>query len=440
MVVQLGIRLDTTQQLRLVLTPELKQTIRILQYSALELEEYLHEQLTKNPLFEVEYGSHPTYRHHQEDTGPIWERLATNRPSWVEKLEAQLISFSLTPTQEELCRYLIGSLDERGYLDVEQEEVRERFSVSQEDWEICLHVLQSLEPAGIGARSLAECLVIQLKRKKCSPLALHLVEQHLEELAMKQWESLKERLQVDQQQLDEALKAIRECDPEPARQLQTDSPVYLIPDVIVKQTDEGITIQYNDDWLPKIRIQPEYQQLYGSNPEAYRYFRPWMKSARVLLKGLNQRRETMLRVTAAILEYQDGFLQHGVQSVKPLTLRQIAEKCDLHESTISRATQGKYLQTPHGLFPFRFFFPSGVPDRFGHRVSVRKVKELIQQLIQQESKQQPLSDQQIAQILREQEGLHISRRTVNKYRQELGIPSSVKRKKLAIGSSSFSPL
>ena len=427
MVMQLGLRIDTLQQLRLVITPELKQTLRILQYSALELKEFIDEQCDQNPLIEVEDQSYAGKPNHQEEESPFWERVADRR-SIVEKLEAQLIGFSLSATQEAVCRFLIGSLDERGYLDIEQEEVYARFKICQKDWEICLNVLHSLEPAGIGARSLAECLIIQLKRKRSFPLAIQLAEHYLKELAMEQWDVLKQKLNVDQAQLDKALQEIRQCDPEPARQLQTDSSLYIIPDVIVEQTAKGLTIRYNDAWLPKIRIQPEYQRLYGSDQTVYRYFHPWMKSARLLLKGLQQRQLTIIRVTEAILEYQQDFLFHGAQAVKPLTLRQIAEKCNLHESTISRATQGKYVQTPHGLFPFRFFFPSGVLDRAGERVSIHKVKQLIYQMIQQEPSQAPLTDQQIAQILCEQEGLQISRRTVNKYRQELGIPSSLKRK------------
>lgn len=426
---QIGLRLETTQRLQLVMTPELKQVIQILQYSALELEEFIREQLDENPLLEIEYRSNDYKRSQKKIEAPSWEQVTERRLSFVDQLEAQLVNFSLSSVQERLCQYLIGSLDERGYLDIEQEEVASKFPINEEDWEICLEVLHSLEPAGIGARSLAECLIIQLKRKKSSSLALQIVHHYLEELAFEQWEMIAEALKVDQKEVKDAIAEVRACDPEPARQLHTDFPSYLIPDVTVEQTAEGLSITYHDEFMPKIRICPKYQQLYGNNQEVYRYFQPWMKSARLLLKGLEQRRNTIIRVSQAILDYQQDFLTHGALAVKPLTLRQIAEKCDLHESTISRATREKYMQTPHGLFPFRFFFPAGVPNQSGVNVSVHKVKQLIQQLIQQESSQAPLSDQMIAQSLNTKEGLLISRRTISKYRQEMGIPSSHKRRK-----------
>jgi len=428
---QPGLQLDLAPQLRLVVTPAMKQTLQILQYSALELGEFLSEQLRQNPLVELEDRNRADRIQPQDDQELLWERMAIDHRSLVEKLEIQLVGFSLTTLQEKVCRYLIGSLDERGYLDIEQEEVLSRFPIKEKDWEICLRVLHSLEPAGIGARSLAECLTIQLQRKQSDPLAIQLAKHYLKELAMEQWDILQAELKVDRQQLEKALAEIRQCDPEPARQLQPAASIYRIPDVIVEKTVDGFSIRYNDNGLPNIRIHPEYQQLYHRDQEAYRYFRPWMRAARLLLKGLAQRRETMVRVTQAILDYQRDFLHHGVQAIKPLTLRQVAVKCGLHESTISRATQGKFLQTPHGLFPFRFFFPAGVPDRSGAGVSVHQVKQLIHQMIQRESAQAPLSDQRIAQILRDKKGLRISRRTVNKYRQELGIPSSVERKRKA---------
>lgn len=427
---QIGMQLEPSQQLQLIITPELKQVIQILQYSSLELHEFLHEHLEENPLIEFEYSSSDHKRMSQKHSdAPSWEQFAEDRLSFVDQLEKQLVNFSLSMVQERLCRYLIGSLDERGYLDIEQEEVAAKFPIRKEDWEICLEVLHALEPAGIGARSLAECLIIQLKRKNRSPLAIEIVEHYLEELALENWEYIAEELGVNQRQLKAAIAEIRACDPEPARQLHTEPPSYLIPDVTVKKTEEGFSITYNDEFMPKLRIRPEYQQLYGKNQEVYRYFQPWMKSARLILKGLEQRRDTLIRVTQAILEYQQEFLTHGALAVKPLTLRQIAEKCDFHESTISRATREKYMQTPHGLFPFRFFFPSGIPNQRGADVSVHQVKQWMQQLIQQEPSQAPFSDQMIAQILNEKEGLIISRRTISKYRQEMGIPSSVKRKK-----------
>ncbi|SEN31241.1 RNA polymerase factor sigma-54 [Lihuaxuella thermophila] len=459
MALQMGFNLVQEQRLKMVMTPELRQAIQILQYSAADLLHYIEEQMTENPVLELEEHltrpkgeegtpsqelerwvnyiskkpSHYSSGRYSEDKENTLERVAAAPESLTDMLEEQLLDHSLDPVAKKVCLYLIGNLDEKGYLDFEAVEVCKRFQISEEKLERCLSVLHSMDPAGIGARSLSECIEIQLLRKeKPNRLAIEIAKRFLPEVADGKLRKIAHTLGVDVLEVQAAIDEIKKCNPRPGAGFADSSSRYVYPDVVVEKVDGEYVIIMNDSDFPRLTINSRYQQLlaqkelYGD--ETFSYLKNWIQSAVWLVKGIEQRRDTIYRVAEAIVAKQQEFFEKGVDYLKPLTLKQVAEEVGLHESTISRATQHKYIQTPRGLFPFKFFFPSGLATETGADLSQKTVKNKIQQLIAEEEKENPLSDQKISDQLR-MEGIRISRRTVAKYREEMGIPSSAARKR-----------
>jgi RNA polymerase sigma-54 factor len=459
MALQMGFNLVQEQRLKMVMTPELRQAIQILQYSAADLLQYIEEQMMENPVLELEeqlvrpkgeegnpsqelerWISYISKKHsytspgrYSEEKENAIERVASAPESLTDILEEQLLDHSLDPVAKKVCLYLIGNLDEKGYLDIESGDVCKRFQISQEKFERCLSVLHSMDPAGIGARSLSECIEIQLLRKEePNRLAVEIAKRFLPEVADGKLRKIAHALGVDVLEVQAAIDEIKTCNPRPGAGYADSSPRYVHPDVVVEKVDGEYVIIMNDSDFPRLTINSRYQQLlvqkdlYGD--EATSYLKNWMQSALWLVKGIEQRRDTIYRVAETIVAKQQEFFEKGLDYLKPLTLKQVAEEVGLHESTISRATQHKYIQTPRGLFPFRFFFPSGLATETGDDLSQKTVKNKIQQLIAEEDKENPLSDQKISDRLK-MEGIRISRRTVAKYREEMGIPSSAARKR-----------
>jgi RNA polymerase sigma-54 factor len=328
---------------------------------------------------------------------------------------------------------LIHNIDERGYLDLDAVHVCKRFRISEELFEECLGVIQAMDPAGVGARSLAECLEIQLKRKDSpNPLAIEIIRHHLEDVAEGRWRKMAQALGAEISEVQAAVDEIKACNPRPGGGYGSAPTRYVYPDVFVEKVNDEYVILLNENDLPHLTVNAHYQRLIRQREQmgedVAQYLKHWVQSALWLIKGIEQRRDTVYRVAEAIVAKQRDFFDKGVDYLKPLTLRQIAEEVGLHESTVSRATQHKYMQTPRGLFPFRFFFPSGLATVSGDDLSQKTVKKKIERLISEEDKRNPLSDQKIADMLGE-EGIRISRRTVAKYRDELGIAPSGKRKR-----------
>jgi RNA polymerase sigma-54 factor len=442
---QMSFGLLQEQRMKMVLTPELRQAIQLLQVSALELVEHLEEQIAENPLLELEDG--PDLERWLEYLSQSWYRPGVARrrekderpePSsegtetLADVLEAQLCEFDLDPLRKRLCRYLIHNLDEKGYLDLDPLDLCKRFLVGESVVQECLEVIQSMDPAGVGARSLAECVEIQLRRReKCHPLAIEIARRHLWDVAEGKWRKIARALNADLMDVQAAVDEIRTCNPKPGAAFSGGSPRYVVPDVIVEKVDGEYVILLSESEMPRLTINAGYQALIRgkqADEETVRYLKNWMQSALWLIRGIEQRRDTIYRVAEAIIARQREFLDKGIEYLKPLTLRQIAEDVGVHESTVSRVTQHKHIQTPRGLFPFRFFFPSGLSTDRGSDMSAKTVKQKIKGIIEQEDKEHPLSDQKIAEMLG-LEGIRISRRTVAKYREEMGILSSGGRKR-----------
>lgn len=334
--------------------------------------------------------------------------------------------------EKKILTYLIGNLNENGFLDIDAEEVASVFSVSQDEIEDLIQLLQSLDPIGVGAKNLTECLLIQIREhQKENTLAYMIVENSLTDLADKRYKKIAELYGVPIQKVQEAADFIRTLNPRPVSHFSNDLTHYIVPDVFLKKEKDIYSITVNDKLMPKLSINAYYTTIQETNSSESTkdYVKENFNHAQLLIKGLELRKVTLYRVTTAILEEQQEFFQKGMSGLKPMTLKYISEKLNLHESTISRATSNKYIQTPHGLFKMKSFFTRGLTRVNSEETeSATIIKEKIKVLIADEDKVKPFSDQKLCQIF-ETAGTKISRRTIAKYREDLGIPGSSKRRR-----------
>jgi len=307
--------------------------------------------------------------------------------------------------------------------------------VELDEIEAVLHLIQHLDPLGIAARNLGECLTIQLKslpeKTAASALALEIIDSHLSSLGNRDFAFLLKHLRVSEIELQAAIALIQSLDPKPGAKLSEVAPQYVVPDVVVTKKQNRWVVELNPAINPKIRINPEYSAIVKRNDSSpdQSYLRDQMQEARWFIKSLQQRNDTLLRVATRIMEVQAGFLEHGDSAMKPLVLHDIAEHVELHESTISRVTTQKYIDTPLGIFELKYFFSSHVSTHSGGEVSSTAIRAKIKDLISQENTRKPLSDSKIAKLLAE-DNINVARRTVAKYREALMIPPSNERKQL----------
>lgn len=449
------------QQQKLLMTPELRQAIAILQMSTLELGEYIEQELQENPFLEIkemdegnesekeivesdtkieelmEYYNDRDIEYtpgNRDEENPSLETFLTKRPSLYEHLEFQL---RLACKKEEdlvIGNYLIGSIDRNGYLCVDLNEVVQQLHVSYEKAEEVLKMIQSFHPHGVGARDLSECLLIQLSYYgKENNIATEIIKNHMEDLAKFKLNKIAQVLGVTVNQVQDVYDLIRTLDPKPGLQYSSGDDVkYIMPDVFVEKVEGEYVVIVNDMNFPRLIVNNVYKRILTQNDnftqDAKKYLEEKMGSAIWLIRSIEQRRMTLFKVARCIVDIQKEFLDKGLDYMKPLNLRQVAELVDVHESTVSRATTNKYIQTPQGLFELKYFFSSGV-DSFGSKkVSSKSIKHMLSEIINDEDSRKPLSDESIVQLLK-QKGIKISRRTVAKYRQELGIPSTMARKR-----------
>jgi RNA polymerase sigma-54 factor len=450
MALSMGYGLVQEQRMKLAMTPELRQAIQVLQYSATELVQFLQDQALENPVLEVEGGCEAEVLawvdywrggrvaaggRMPEDSERRWESAPVAEGSLADELESQLRLMRVDPSMAQVIRYLIGNLDEQGYLVVEPEQICKRFNCNKGWVDACLDVLHGMEPAGVGARSLSECLRLQLARKpNPNPIALRIVEHHLADLAAGRYRQLANALDCDVESVQAAVDEIQALNPRPGLAYGKLDTHYIVPDVTVEEEDGTYRVSVNARGMPRLGISSHYERLLRRQDEDAKQALPYIKNrlqaAMWLMKSVEQRQQTLQRVAQAIVDEQQDFFTHGIAYLKPLTLKQVADTLQLHESTVSRATQHKTMQTPRGVFPFRYFFPSGVSTENGANTSAESVKNRIVQMIEGESKTVPLSDQRIAEQLQEK-GVRISRRTVAKYREEMKIPSSRLRRRFS---------
>ncbi|MBM3342250.1 MAG: RNA polymerase factor sigma-54 [Betaproteobacteria bacterium] len=472
----------------LTLTPQLQQSIRLLQLSTLELDQEIERYLRDNPLLErgdsgldgaagtmpmssdlprQEAGataspdelpdgadstsesasisesdlfadmSYGAAGERSDDEEGDYPQLASDTPTLREHLLAQLALLKLSERDRTLTGLLIDSLDDDGYLTQSLEDMLDMLPLELEididELATALRYVQHLEPAGVGARSLSECLALQLQALPPSTpycdKAIEIVLQHLEVLAAKDYAKLKRTLRCDDGGLRAAQKLITSLDPKPGRGFAQGDTRYVIPDVIVSK-DKGLwSAALNSEAMPKLRVNQFYADILTRSRTASQSMAGQLQEARWLIKNVQQRFETILRVSQAIIERQRNFLEHGTIAMRPLVLREIAEVLELHESTVSRVTTNKFMRTPRGIFELKFFFGSHVGTDAGGAASSTAIRELIRQMIANENSRKPLSDSQLSSLLAEQ-GVIVARRTVAKYREALQILPGNLRKSL----------
>jgi RNA polymerase sigma-54 factor len=326
---------------------------------------------------------------------------------------------------------MAGNLDEQGYLDPEAEEALAQGWCSADTWERCLNLLHQLEPHGVGARNVVECLLIQLRHSSYADdeICQQLIKHHLNEIALRRYDHLAKQFQVTVEEILERIRLIQSFHPKPGSLFMTQQPKYIVPDLFVERRNDGtFVLEANDGVLPRIRFNREYALVLKDHGPAKPFLKQKMREYVWLVRGIRKRRETLLKVAEVIIRRQYAFFENSDQALVPLTLKNVAEELGLHESTVSRAVNHKYMQTPRGLYELKFFFQQGLLTSDGEKVSESKIKSMIQQLIKQENQAKPLSDQAIAHQLAGR-GIPIARRTVAKYRDEMGIPPSHVRKR-----------
>ena len=469
------------------MTPQLQQAIRLLQLSSLELQAEIQEALESNPLLEVEedysYDDPQIIRKDDnEATREISQLEHSDIPDdlpidsqWEDTFERQysgsgnlnhgdndfverdnqdesgdtlqqhlLWQMRLTPfteVEQTIATVIIDSIEDDGYLKTTTEDILHSLGdefpeVALEDIETVLHRIQHFDPVGVGARDLRECLLIQLSAYQPpedahSELLSKLIDKHLDALARRDYAQIKRALKISDDELTDLVRSIQLLNPRPGSLIQVDNTEYIVPDVYVRKLNGHWQLSLNPDNAPKIQIAEHYAQLINraDNSAENIYLKNNLQEARWFLKSLQSRNETLLKVTQAIIERQQDFLEYGEEAMKPLVLADIAEIVEMHESTISRVTTRKYLHTPRGIFELKFFFSSHVSTDSGGECSATAIRAIIKKLVAAENPRKPLSDSKIADILGE-EGINVARRTIAKYRETLAIPPSNERKRL----------
>jgi RNA polymerase sigma-54 factor len=478
----------------LTLTPQLQQSIRLLQLSTVELNQELERYLAENPLLEradltvseegatatpppngaaaeghgegegepaqtaeerreeqqpslaeeqASFGDEPSSgagsNRREDDDREDFSQFAAAEPTLHEHLLQQISLTGLTPRDKLIAEFVVGHLDEDGYLKPELEELRESAlaamsDVEIEELQIALRHVQNLEPTGVGARDVAECLELQLKAMDAGTpnrdVALTLVTRHLDVLAARDFNKLKRLLDVDEDRLRDVRALILTLDPKPGRAFGIGDVRYVVPDVVVRKAGARWTASLNRDAMPRLRINKMYADiLQASRENGGKHLAGQLQEARWLIKNVQQRFDTILRVTQSIVDRQKNFFEHGEVAMRPLVLREIAEAVGLHESTISRVTTQKYMLTPRGIFELKYFFGSHVSTDTGGACSATAIRALIKQLVAAEDGRKPLSDHRISDILAQQ-GIQVARRTVAKYREAMHIQPANLRKSI----------
>jgi RNA polymerase sigma-54 factor len=363
---------------------------------------------------------------------PGVEATVGNSETLTEHLVAQIRMAGLDSSEERIALHLVGNLDKHGYLVEPLEEIAESCGCSAEQIQGVLEFLQSLDPVGVGARDLKECLIIQLEHLGLREgLASAIISKHLDKLEKRRYDQIAKAEDVALEDVARAVSVIRSLEPRPGRAFADDSTRYVVPDVYVYKVSGEYVISLNDDGLPKLRVSPYYLKVLRSEEQGdvpnKAYLNERLKAASWLIRSIHQRQQTIYRVTESIVKFQRDFLEHGISRLRPLVLKNVADDIGMHESTVSRITTEKYVHTPQGVFELKFFFTTGIKGSDGD-VSSSSVKERIKALITAESPDNPLSDQQLVEALKG-ENITIARRTVAKYRESLGIESSSRRKR-----------
>lgn len=454
---RLNYDLTLEQSQKLIMTPELRQAIQLLQYTSLELNDYLAKEMEENPLLEMERPAEDSQtldslkedkdidvkeflegfddisyrseidRNHREYS---MENYVSYTPTLRDYLIEQLNMISIGSREYRIADYIINNINSSGYLAASVKDMSMQLCVAQEEVELMLSVIQSFEPVGIGARDLKECLLLQVKDVR-DQILKSIIEYHLEDIASNKLAKISKDFKITIEEVQDYADWIKSLEPKPGRTFRSDGEDirYILPDASIEEVEGEFVIVINDVTGPRLNINEYYKNLIlkTNDEKTSEFLQEKFNSAIWIIKSIEQRRQTLYKVIEAILKHQINFFKYGEKMLVPLTLKEVAEDIKMHESTISRATSGKYVQTPRGVFELKYFFTTGLTGSDGD-VSATCVKLLVKGLIAEEDQKKPLSDQQISEILA-QKGIEISRRTVAKYRDELNIPSSTMRRR-----------
>ena len=466
------------------MTPQLQQAIKLLQLSRMELMDVVREELEENPVLEegqetpeekaqseeelaaentdeaapealkeiegdgdgmadidwktylesYSLGGTTADSYEDDEDRPSYENLLTKKPSLTDHLMWQLGLSRLENREREVAAEIIGNVDDDGYLQVSIEELSAQIGCEPEQAEKVLTAVQDFDPPGVASRSLQECLLKQVEQLGMTEDAVGIIlRDHINDLENRRYQVIARCLQIPLDDVFSAAKFISSLDPRPGSQFGQEDVHYIIPDIFVYKISDEYIVVLNDEGLPNLRINSFYRNaLSGAeqlDEKAGEYIQEKLRGALWLIKSIHQRQRTIYRVTKSIVKFQRDFFERGVEHLKPLVLRDVAEDIEMHESTVSRVTTNKYVQTPQGLFELKYFFNSGINTTGGDSVASESVKSKIKEIITAEDARKPFSDQKIVEILRGQ-GIDIARRTVTKYREMLGVGSSTQRKRL----------
>ncbi len=415
--------------------------LQLLVKPKVEFQTAIKQELEENPFLEevitidTDYSLEPNIKdfsqyYDEEEEEKLRSNRLVYKPTLMDMLESQ-INLEFDGIDKDIAIEIIGNLDNKGLFTASEEEIAKKFNVSVEKVESIRKKIRYLEPVGIASKSLEEALLVQYEdRYGKNPVVEKLLTQYLEDLAKKGEEFVAKELGISVDELKDVISNLGTLNPYPTINYSSDIQQYIEPDVYIYDRGDHFEIVVNETGIPEVKLTNRYKRLISNkdlSPEAKEFLKDKMEKARGIIEAIQQRKENLLKITQAIVEKQGEFLRKGREYLKPLTLKDIAEKVGLHESTISRTVNSKYALTPQGVLPLKAFFSSKLQTSNGD-ISTEKVKYMIQELIEKEDKKKPLSDQAIVNILKDK-GIKIARRTVTKYREELGIPDSRTRRK-----------
>ena len=464
------------QMQRMILSPQMQQAVYMLQIPLQKLQQLVRQELNTNPVLEEladqelepiesqpeetqdheeeldfkeefdvlnkldeewrdyfsQTGSYRKFTQQDEEKRRFMMDSITRGESLHDHLLKQLGMLPLTPEKKKIGELIVGNIDENGYLDTSVEELSITNNIPKEQVEETIDLIQTFNPIGVGARSLSECLLIQIDRLgNNNTLVKSIIEKHLDLVGGHKYSQIAELLNTDEKSVKNAIDFITTLEPKPGSTFSTETAQYITPDVFVEKIDGEYLITLNDERIPHLHISNLYKNLIskkGTSAETIKYIKSKIQAGSWLVKNIHQRQQTIQKISSEIVKIQTEFLDEGIIFLKPLTMQEVANSVNLHESTVSRAIANKYMQTPQGTFQMKYFFTSGVKTASGESISVSNLKEQLAQLIKEEDPKHPLSDQDIINKL-SSEGIKIARRTIAKYRQELNISASNLRKK-----------
>ena len=439
--------IEINQAQKLIITTSLKQSLDILSMDKQDLEDEIIKQSEENPVIDIEKNndidwesyindlyksSYKVNENYTNNEYLNYENIISSGKNIYKELLFQISLYKLSNQERKVCEFIIYNLDENGYLNIKEKEIIEYLNIKEELFNKCLEKIQQLEPIGVGSRNLSECLIIQIRNRNIKDIKLEkIIREDLDKIALFKYKYISKKYSISTEKCLEYIQIIKTLNPKPGKVYNTENSIYIQPDVVVEKIHNEFVLSFKDTDIPRIKINNFYKEiLLQSNSDEYakKFIKENLNSAKELIKNIENRKSTILKIAKEIVKSQNDFFEKGTKYIKAMNMKDIAKNLNLHESTISRGVNGKYIMTPFGIFEFKYFFNTAISTDNKEGISNRSVKYILKEIIKKEDKYNPLSDEKIVEKLKEN-GMNISRRTVSKYRNELNIQSSNKRKK-----------